>query len=150
MSHRQNDVFQKAGKRSTTQRRLIFNVLEGGAGHLDAEAVHDRVKAYAPRISLATVYRSLSILREMGLIEQHYLGEDHGHYEAVRNDPHYHFTCLGCGDVLEFGAPEVSGVARRLNGREGVKVTKIQLSMVGFCAKCGEKAESRGSVNSRG
>jgi Fe2+ or Zn2+ uptake regulation protein len=136
MSQRRNDAFRKAGKRSTSQRRLVLDVLAEGVGHLDAEAVHDKVRTHNPRVSLATVYRSLGVLREMGLITQHRLGEDHVHFEAVRNGPHYHFKCLGCGVVTEFDAPEMTRIARRLGDREGARVTEAHLSMAGYCAKC--------------
>ncbi len=138
-SRRQDDVFRRAGRRSTPQRRLILDVLEGGAGHLDAEAVHDRVKTRDPRISLATVYRSLAVLRTMGLIVEHRLGEQHGHYELVRDGPHYHFTCRRCGAVIEFGAPGVAAIMRELSERRGVKVSEVHLSAVGLCARCAKK-----------
>ncbi len=99
------NVFHRAGKRLTTQRRLIREVLEANEGHLDVEAIHDRVKIRDPNISLATVYRTLAVLKEMGRVEEHGLGEDHGHYEAVHDRPHYHFACLGCGKAIEFDAP---------------------------------------------
>lgn len=143
------DTFHRAGKRSTAQRRLILEVLEEGGGHLDADALHDRVKARDPRISLATVYRTLAVLREMGLVEQHRLGEDHGHYEAVRDEPHYHFTCLGCGKVLEFDAPEVARVVRRLAEKEGIQVTEAHLSLSGYCAGCRNKSGSAKSGDLR-
>ena len=143
------DTFHRAGKRWTAQRRLILEVLEEGGGHLDAGALHDRVKARDPRISLATVYRTLAVLQEMGLVEQHRLGEDHGHYEAVRDEPHYHFTCLGCGKVLEFDAPEVARVVRRLAEKEDIQVTEAHLSLSGYCAGCRNKSGSAKSGDLR-
>lgn len=140
---RQDDVlkeaFHGAGRRLTTQRRLILEVLEESEGHLDAETLHDRVKARNPSISLATVYRTLAVLEDMGRVEKHSLGEDHGHYEAVRDGPHYHFACLGCGKVIEFDAPEVAQVMCRLSEKEGVQVTDAHLSLSGYCARCREK-----------
>jgi Fur family ferric uptake transcriptional regulator len=134
-------ALNRAGKRLTAQRRLILEVLKEGEGHLDAEMVHDRVKARDPRISLATVYRTLAVFQEMGLVEQHRLGEDHSHYEEARGGPHYHFTCLGCGDVIEFEAPEVTRVARRLGKEKSVQITEAHLSLAGYCARCQSKAE---------
>jgi Fe2+ or Zn2+ uptake regulation protein len=130
------DAFHRAGRRLTAQRRLILEVLEESAGHLDVEALHDRVKARDPSVSLATVYRTLAVLKEMGRVEEHSLGENHGHYEAVRDGPHYHFACLGCGKVIEFDAPEVARVIRKLGEQEGVQVTEAHLSLSGYCAKC--------------
>lgn len=130
------DSFHQVGRRLTRQRRLILEVLQTSDGHLDAERLHDRVKARDPSVSLATVYRTLGVLQEMGLVEQHRLGEDHGHYEAVRDGPHYHFNCLGCGEVIEFDAPEVAQIIRRLSQRQGIEITEAHLTLSGYCARC--------------
>jgi Fur family ferric uptake transcriptional regulator len=124
------------GYRLTRQRRLVMEVLEESAEHLDAETLHDRAKARDPNISLATVYRTLTLLKEVGLVEEHRLGEDHAHYEAVQEDPHYHFTCLKCGRVVEFDAPQVIGVVQELSEREGLQVTDVHLFLSGYCAQC--------------
>lgn len=133
------EAFRGAGRRLTAQRRLIMKVLEESEGHLDAETLHDRVKARNPGISLATVYRTLAVLEDMGRIEKHSLGEDHSHYETVRDEPHYHFSCLGCGTVIEFEAPEVAQVIRRLSKQDNVQVTEAHLNLSGYCARCRAK-----------
>jgi Fe2+ or Zn2+ uptake regulation protein len=133
---RLQDALRGAGRRLTPQRRLILQVLEESNGHLGADALYDRVRARAPDVSLATVYRTLAVLREIGLVEEHRLGEDHGHYEAVRQEPHYHFTCLRCGKVIEFDTPLLAQVERNLHEQEGVQVTSTQLHVSGYCAQC--------------
>jgi len=138
------DTFHAAGRRLTSQRRVILRVLEQSGTHLDAEALHDRVKLQDPGISLATVYRTLAALKEMGLVEEHRLGEEHGHYEPVPERPHYHFTCLGCGRVLEFDTPLVAQVERELSEREGVRVVGAHLHLSGYCAQCQEQGDGQG------
>lgn len=133
------DALRSAGRRLTSQRRLILEVLEESDGHLDADALYDQVKARDPAVSLATVYRTLSLLREIGMVEEHRLGEDHGHYEAVRPEPHYHFTCLRCGQVIEFDTPLVAQIEQTLCEREGVQITGTYLHISGYCAQCQEK-----------
>lgn len=120
----------------TPQRRLILQVLEASDEHLDAEALYERVRACDPEVSLATVYRTLAILRETGLVEEHRLGEDHAHFEAVRDEPHYHFTCLRCGDVIEFDTELVAQIEQDLCARQGVRVVSSQLHLQGYCARC--------------
>jgi Fe2+ or Zn2+ uptake regulation protein len=129
-------ALRSAGRRLTSQRRLILQVLEESNGHLDADALYDRVKARDPDVSLATVYRTLAVLREIGMVEEHRLGEDHGHYEAVRQEPHYHFTCLRCGKVIEFDTSLVAQVEQDLCEQEGVRVTSTHLHVSGYCAQC--------------
>jgi Fe2+ or Zn2+ uptake regulation protein len=129
------------GRRLTRQRRLVMEVLEEADEHLDAETIHDRAKARDPNISLATVYRTLALLKEMGLVEEHRLGEDHAHYEAVQDVPHYHFTCLECGRVIEFAAPEVGQVVQALSQQEGLQVADVHLFLTGYCRQCQPREE---------
>ena len=138
---RLQDALRGAGLRLTSQRRLILQVLEESSVHLDADALYDRVKAHDPDVSLATVYRTLAVLREIGLVEEHRLGEDHGHYEAVRQEPHYHFTCLRCGKVIEFDTPLVAQVEQELCEQEDVLVTNTQLLVSGYCTRCKDVAD---------
>lgn len=130
------EVFREAGRRLTSQRLLILDVLEESDEHLDAEAVHERANVRAAGLSLATVYRTLALLKEMGLVEEHRLGEGHSHYEAVREEPHYHFTCRRCGKVIEFDAPLVTEIECALAEQEGVKVVSAHLHLTGYCADC--------------
>jgi Fur family ferric uptake transcriptional regulator len=135
------DTFHATGRRLTSQRRLILGVLEESSGHLDAEALFVRARARDPDISLATVYRTLAVLKEMGLVEEHRLGEEHSHYEATHGHPHYHFVCLGCGGVIEFDAPQMKGISRDVSEREGVCITDVHLRLSGYCAQCQDDME---------
>ena len=138
---RLQDTLRAAGRRLTAQRRLILQVLEESSAHLDAETLHEQVKARDPDVSLATVYRTLAVLRELGLLEEHRLGEDHGHYETVRDEPHYHFTCLRCGKVIEFDTPLVAQIERELGEQEGVRVVSSHLLVSGYCVQCRDTKE---------
>jgi Fe2+ or Zn2+ uptake regulation protein len=135
------EVFREAGRRLTSQRCLILDVLRESDEHLDAEDVHDRAKSRSPGLSLATVYRTLTLLKDMGLVEEHRLGEGHSHYEAVQEEPHYHFTCRRCGKVIEFDAPVVAKIKRDVCEREGVKVTDAHLHLTGYCADCKDRRD---------
>jgi Fe2+ or Zn2+ uptake regulation protein len=115
---------------------LILDVLKRSNDHLEADAVYDIARKRAPGLSLATVYRTLALLKEMELVEEHRLGEGHSHYEAVQEEPHYHFTCQRCGKVIEFETPLVAEIKRRLCEREGIQVTKAHLHMTGYCRDC--------------
>jgi Fe2+ or Zn2+ uptake regulation protein len=130
------EALRDHGRRLTRQRQLVLEVLTESEQHLDAEGVHDHAKARDPNISLATVYRTLSLLKEVGLVEEHRLGEDHAHFEAVPEEPHYHFTCVRCGCVIEFDAPQVSQVVRRLNEEEGLQINQVHLLLRGICDQC--------------
>lgn len=130
------EIFQESGLRLTSQRRLVLDVLKGCDEHLEADEIYDRAKTRAPGLSLATVYRTLGVLKELGLVEEHRLGEGHSHYEAVQEGPHYHFTCRRCGKVIEFDTPLVAEVRREICEREDVRITQSHLYFVGYCADC--------------
>jgi Fur family ferric uptake transcriptional regulator len=131
------EALRASGRRLTRQRQLVLEVLEESDEHLDAETLHDRAKARDPNVSLATVYRSLAVLKEVGLVKEHRLGEEHAHFEAVPDEPHYHFVCQRCGQVIEFGAPQLEQVVEELSDQQGVQVTDVHLLLSGYCAKCG-------------
>jgi len=126
------------GYRLTRQRKLVLEILEESQEHLDAEDLYARAKERDPRISLATVYRTLAILKEARLVQEHRLGESHAHFETIQATPHYHFTCLKCGRVIEFEAPQVMEVASKLCESKGLQVTDMHLLFSGYCSVCRE------------
>ena len=130
------DPLRSGGHRITRQRQLVLDVLQESPGHPDAETIFLLAKARDPKISLATVYRTLTMLNEAGLVIKHRLGEDHGHFEATQSTPHYHFNCVKCGSVIEFKAPQVMDVALELCDRESVQITEVHLQFSGYCANC--------------
>ena len=139
MNERLHKALRAGGKRLTPQRRLILSVLQESDEHLDAEMLYDRVRAREPDVSLATVYRTLAVLQELGLVEAHRLGQDHGHYEATHDVPHYHFTCLSCSEVIEFDSPLVAQIEQALCAQKGVQVVESLLHVSGYCAACQKK-----------
>jgi Fe2+ or Zn2+ uptake regulation protein len=134
------DQIRSSGHRLTRQRRLVLEVLQDSQDHLDADMIYDRAKARDPNIGLATIYRSLALLKEAGLVQEHRLGENHGHFETTQSAPHHHFTCLKCGRVIEFEAPQVMAAARKLCKSEGLQVTEIRLHLSGYCSQCREES----------
>jgi Fur family ferric uptake transcriptional regulator len=140
MAFKSNSIatIRSHGRRLTHQRRLVLEILAESREHLDAETLYERAKARDPDIGLATIYRSLALLKEAGLVEEDQLGEDHGHFETTPSSPHHHFTCLKCGRVVEFESPQVMEVVRRLCESEGLQVTDVRLHLSGYCSQCRE------------
>jgi Fe2+ or Zn2+ uptake regulation protein len=123
-----------AGKRITPERKLLLHIISKNA-HLDASEIYQLAKREDPKISLSTVYRTVSLLEELGLVEASELGEDHYHYE-VRLEEHYHLICLDCGKVVEI--PPVDAV-RKLGAERGFEVVGVKLELLGYCAACQKK-----------
>lgn len=115
----------------TSQRELLLGIIQE-RGHLDAGEIYRLAKRRNPRLSLSTVYRTLNLLKELGLVEELHLGEEHHHYEA-KAEAHHHLICLGCGKVIECRLTED---LRELGRRHGFTVVSAQVELVGYCSDC--------------
>jgi Fur family ferric uptake transcriptional regulator len=122
--------------RLTRQRRLVLDLLRKSGGHLDADALYRKAKARNAKISLATVYRSLALLRKANLVREHRLGERHAHFEPARETLHHHFTCLECGRVVEFRSPQAVKAVDSFCRREKIQLSDFQLELRGYCPDC--------------
>lgn len=120
----------------TRQRKLVWDVLKDAQEHLDAESVYLQAKNRSPKISLATVYRSLAYLKKAGLIQELSLGEDHNHYEITQSAPHAHFTCLGCGQVIELPTPRVNDLVHQACAQQGMHILQLDVHLRGYCREC--------------
>jgi Fur family transcriptional regulator, ferric uptake regulator len=137
-----NEVIQQRGLRLTSRRRLILEILQESHEHLDAEMVYQRARRRDPHISMATIYRTLTLFKLLGLVEEHQLGESHRHFETATESPHYHFTCLECGQVSEFSAPEVEALARKFCDDAGHSLEQVELELNGICHACQARKSS--------
>ncbi len=137
----------QAGLRVTPQRLLVMEILEESDDHLDAEAIYERARDRDPKVSLATVYRTLAKLKEVGLVEQRYFARDHKreYYEASHKEEHYHFTCLGCGKVIEVHTPRIAQAQEELSAALGLVFTHACICFEGFCPECAARRRERSS-----
>ena len=136
-------ILRRAGKRVTPQRLLILETIREGGGHLDADEIYRLARRKAPRLSLSTVYRTIKVLKEAGVIEELHLGEKHHHYELRGEKGHHHLICQGCGKVVEFECPFSQEFLRDLGEEHDFEITAIRLSLVGYCAECRQKCEEK-------
>ncbi|NIS81640.1 MAG: transcriptional repressor [Anaerolineales bacterium] len=127
-----------SGMRLTPQRELVLEIIEGSAEHLDAEEIWQRARSLNKRINLATVYRTLSILKGMSLVQQRYFAREHKRevYETVSKQEHFHFTCVGCGRLIEFQTRRIEQVRAELAEQMDVAVTHACICFEGYCEQC--------------
>jgi len=124
-----------SGRRLTAERRLLLQIIETNP-HLDANQIYDIARSRNPRIGLATVYRTLSVLRELGIVQASELGKDHHHYEILR-DEHVHLVCESCGAVIELPTPiDIRKPAAAI----GFDVHRIRVEITGLCRACRKAA----------
>lgn len=130
-------------RRNTKQRSVLLKIINESCGHLDANQIHQRAMQELPRISLATVYRNLRMLKENGLINEVHIDETHHHYEVKPEKEHYHMICILCGKVEEFEFPVEDEISRRKKELKGFEIDSIEMTITGYCKKCKDKSASR-------
>lgn len=140
-------TMRESGRRITNQRLIVLNVIETAEKHLDAETIFQRARRKDRNISLATVYRTLGVLTEMGLVDRSYLAHTHvrEHFEPVGAPKHHHFTCLGCHQVIEFQTPDLSQFLGRIQEELEVEVAQARIDIEGYCGECVTKRERKRS-----
>ncbi len=122
------------GARVTNQRTLILKVIRHRQGHLDADEVYRLARKKQPRLSLSTVYRTLQLFKELGLVEELHFDEAHHHYELKLPSEHHHLVCLGCGRVIEFRYPLTRYIKRNVAEAKDFEVISAEIR--GYCSKC--------------
>lgn len=132
-----------AGLRMTQQRRLLVDLLESANEHLDAETVYRMARERDSRIHRATVYRTLKMLKQLGLVDEldlmHVPGDRH-FYEVRPTAFHIHLVCVKCGSVEEPGGPFWEDLNRRVRLETGFEPSVVRLEMGGCCTRCQGKA----------
>lgn len=125
-----------AGKRFTHQRALIMDIIRQGQGHLDADEIFRRAREKELRLSLSTVYRTLQMMKELGLVDELHFGENHHHYEVKPTKEHYHLVCLGCGRVIEFSYPLSRYLKREVPELKDFDIDETEIRVAGYCNLC--------------
>lgn len=123
------------GLRMTAQRRVIAHVLERCTDHPDAEQLYTRVSAIDPRISLATVYRTLKLLDEAGILEKVDFGDGRARYEDAQRAHHDHLIDVTTGEVIEFVDPEIEELQERIARKLGYRLQGHRLELYGVPIK---------------
>lgn len=128
-----------AGIRVTGPRRAIAQVLERAAEHLDVDEIADLAKAIDPSVHRATVYRTLGLLKTVGLVDEldllHLRGDRH-YYEIRTGSEHAHVICTRCGEVLEPQGELIDAFRTRISRETGYQVNYIRMEISGLCARC--------------
>lgn len=123
----------------TPQRQTILKIfLENADRHLSAEDTYMLVKNDYPEIGIATVYRTLDILAELGVLLKNDFGDGRSRYEFSRKDEHHHhhLICIHCGNVSEFDDDLLESLEAIIQKRNGFKVVDHDLKFYGYCTNC--------------
>ena len=131
------------GRPVTAQRELLLGIIKKAGGHISAKELYRRASRKNESISLATVYRTLQLFKELGLVEEKRLGEVYCHYEVKGSTDHQHLVCKTCGRVIEFESPLLKQLIEELKREHDFNLTKVELCLEGYCQECDEEKSER-------
>src|SRR3954470_25011851 len=119
------------GLRITEQRRVIARVLSDAEDHPDVELLHERASAIDPGISIATVYRTVRLFEDAGILERHDFGDGRSRYEAAPEAHHDHLINVETGEVIEFVDPELELLQKQIAERLGFRLVDHRMELYG-------------------
>ena len=127
------------GRRLTRQRRVIVRVMDTAQRHLDIDEIYERARKLDHHIHRVTVYRTVDLLKKMGLIDEldllHLRGDRH-YYETHAPREHIHIACLRCGKVREFESSLYEEMKRQIEQQLDMKITVSRTEVGGYCRSC--------------
>ena len=126
---------ESKGLRMTEQRRTVARVVGESEDHPDVEELYARASAVDPRISLATVYRTVKLFEEAGILEKLEFGDGRARYEDAERDHHDHLIDVNSGTVIEFVDPEIEALQERIAARLGYRLIGHRLELLGVPLK---------------
>jgi Fur family transcriptional regulator, ferric uptake regulator len=124
------------GMRWTPQRRALVEVLAGSNGHVTGAELVDRCRALDPETTASTVYRTLDVLEEIGLVRHSHGLDGREEFHVLPAMEHGHLSCEGCGTTWEIGVEEARRLTRTLAQDRQFRVNLSHLTIVGRCAAC--------------
>jgi Fur family ferric uptake transcriptional regulator len=127
------------GVRITAQRRLLVGIIQDSPRHLDAASLLELAKKQDADIDRATVYRTIALLKDRGLIDEldlmHIEGEKH-YYEAKTSRDHCHMACFRCGAIMEYTSSAFERLKQEMAQQSGFQIRVVRLEVGGICKQC--------------
>lgn len=133
------DSLRERGVRLTRQRQILLELIDKSGKHLDAESLYLMGKQQDPKLNRVTVYRTLKLLKQGGLVDEldlmHYGGDQH-YYETRLKQEHAHIICLRCGKVEEFFGEPLQKLRRQVEAHFGFQILLARTEIGGYCSHC--------------
>ncbi len=132
------EKLRERGLRLTPQRQLILEAVHE-LGHATPEQIHHAVRERAAGVNITTVYRTLELLEELGLVTHTHLSHGSPTYHAAGEHQHVHLVCRNCGSIIEVDPAVLQPVTDRLRQQRGFRVDVGHVALFGVCADCEEQ-----------
>jgi len=133
------DKLKEQDYRLTPQRLAVLKILAESDSHPSAEHIYEQVKVDFPMTSLATIYKTLTLLKEIKEVLEISIGDDHKHYDGRRPYPHPHLICNVCKKILDTDMVDLSNVSQHLAKKTGYQITNYRIDFFGICPLCQNK-----------
>ncbi|MBI4295424.1 MAG: transcriptional repressor [Chloroflexi bacterium] len=132
------EALRELGYRLTPQRAMVLSAIEDSDDHISAEEIHALVSAKYPQVNISTVYRTLDLLKELGLVTETDLGGGRVSYHPAHRGRHHHLVCQKCGAAIELEDNLLTPLKEALQQRYGFRADLRHLAIFGRCARCGQ------------
>lgn len=132
-------TLEQNGHRLTAARQSILNVLVSSDGHVTADELVELVREQNPKVGRMTVYRTLDLLSELGLVRPIYQGTGAAHYVLMQNGHHHHLICSRCARVVEFDDCLLERLEETIGGRFNFQMQGHLVELYGLCPNCQDK-----------
>jgi Fe2+/Zn2+ uptake regulation proteins len=126
------ELCAEKGMRMTDQRRVIARILQDSDDHPDVEELYRRSSRVDPRISISTVYRTVKLFEDEGIIEKHDFRDGRSRYETVPEEHHDHMIDVSSGNVVEFRSAEIEALQERIAREHGFRLVGHRLELYGI------------------
>ncbi len=144
LRHELQEYMLKHGLRSTEQRRLIIDTFFGSPEHVTIEQLLNKVREADPGVGYATVYRTMKMLTDGGIVQERKFGDGFTRYELADSDAHHdHLICVECGSITEFEEPLIEELQERIALRHGFLVRNHKHELYGVCKDCQERKDRK-------
>jgi Fur family ferric uptake transcriptional regulator len=130
------DVLRESGHKMTPQRMMILTSLRHAKGHLSAAAIYEQVRSAYPYVDISTVYRTLTVLKEMRLISETHMGGGDATFEWVASERHHHLICRKCDGVTVLDHQYLEKLGAQIARDSGFRADLDHFAIFGLCAAC--------------
>ena len=127
---------KELGYRLTPQRMMVLAAFEGSEHHISAEEIYTQIKATYPQVNISTVYRTLELLKSLGLVTETDLGEGRFRYHIADKGHHHHLVCQKCGKIIDLNGSLLAPLKESLYKEYNFKAELRHLAIFGYCLDC--------------
>ena len=134
------DRLREKGHRLTPQRLMIVSAIEGSRDHISAEEIHAQVATKYPHVNISTVYRTLELLKRLGMVYEINLGEGRIRYHSESSGHHHHLVCQNCGAVIDIDESALASLREVLLRNYNFRAELRHVAVFGLCEDCRRKS----------